>query len=248
MSYTSEKFNVAMSALRKIHDQDMERMNNDWAKLREKKDKQLPKMLKEAKKEATASLKIENTKIKEEIKELKKENTAIRKENDNIVAYHKKCGVQCSQEIFDRMIDTIKELKEENASLKNVTGQMFVATSPTVVQKYREEVKELKEELNDTTMKSSARHDIILNLFDVIIKKTNIDDSFEDSFDVGREWGNKYIDLWNKIVTDELKLAVETINEHENGPDEVECFVLETDGYHFDWRYVDGEESEEDED
>ena len=77
MSYTSEKFNVAMSALRKIHDQDLERMNTDWAKLREKKDKQLPKMLKEAKKEATASLKIENTKLKEEIKILKEERKDI---------------------------------------------------------------------------------------------------------------------------------------------------------------------------
>lgn len=52
------------------------------------------------------------------IHNLKAENKAIRKENADIVAYHKKCGVQCSQEIFDRMIDTIKELKEENEKLK----------------------------------------------------------------------------------------------------------------------------------
>ena len=77
MSYTSEKFNLAMSALRKIHDQDLESMNTSWAKNREKSDKQLPKMLKEAKKEATASLKIENTKLKEEIKILKEERKDI---------------------------------------------------------------------------------------------------------------------------------------------------------------------------
>tara|TARA_R110001592_G_scaffold293846_1_gene563576 strand:- start:207 stop:914 length:708 start_codon:yes stop_codon:yes gene_type:complete len=42
-----------------------------------------------------------------------------------------------------------KVLKEENASLKNVTGQMFVATDQTVVQKYREQVKELKAEMTE---------------------------------------------------------------------------------------------------
>mgnify|MGYP003678973147 CR=1 FL=1 len=43
----------------------------------------------------------------------------------------------------------IAKLKEENKKLKNVTGQMFVATPPTVVEKYREMVKELKAEMTE---------------------------------------------------------------------------------------------------
>ena len=41
------------------------------------------------------------------------ENKEIRKENADIVAYQEKCGVVCSQAIFDGMIDTINILKDE---------------------------------------------------------------------------------------------------------------------------------------
>jgi hypothetical protein len=100
-----------------------------------------------------------------------------------------------------------------------------------------EEIKKLKEENLELSKKSNAKSDIIRNMMDVFIKKADIDDGFY----IGREWGNKYIDEWNKIVDEEFKKAVDDINNYDY--DEVR---LETDGYQFD--FCSPEEEEEDED
>ena len=65
--------------------------------------------------EAAGMIIEENDKLKaenEKLKEASSENKGLRKENADIVAYQEKCGVVCSQAIFDGMIDTIKEYKD----------------------------------------------------------------------------------------------------------------------------------------
>ena len=86
-------------------------------------------------------------------------------------------------------------------------------------------IEQLEEENNDLKKKSDAKSDIIRNMMDVIIRNADIDDGFY----IGREWGHKYIDQWNKIVTEELEQAVKDINY-------MDKFSIETDGYQFDFR------------
>ena len=175
MSYTSEKFNVAMKNAIKIAGQDLERMNNDWAKLREKSNKEIPKMLKDAAKEATASLKIDNEKLKEQNKELKEQlkkggkahlqdkkaydtNLKIREseldeKDQEIAKLNERCKfcndfcppLWCAK----KLLEENEELKEENEKI----GELVISQTDKLKEvsiKYNEGYKinqELKEEI-----------------------------------------------------------------------------------------------------
>jgi hypothetical protein len=108
---------------------------------------------------------------------------------------------------------------------KRLERQIFgVHTGVLQVEGLIDQLVRVGKENDDLKKKSDAKSDIIKNLMDVIMRKANIDDGFY----IHREWGHKYIDEWNKIVTEELKQAVEDINYMDE-------FRLETDGYQFDF-------------
>ena len=151
MSYTSEKFNVAMKNAMKIAGQDLERMNNDWAKLREKSNKEIPKMLKDAAKEATASLKIDNEKLKEKLIEKSKAHLQLleidllkTKENKKLLEDLKESHASFKEEREEN-----KKLKEENEKI----GELVISQTDKLKEvsiKYNEGYKinqELKEEI-----------------------------------------------------------------------------------------------------
>jgi FtsZ-binding cell division protein ZapB len=178
-----------------------------------------------------------------EIKELKEENKKLtfddammEKQVDDFCLQVGKLKEE-NEKLHERVTQVDKgNTKEYSSNLLELVLQEDNTNLTRRRDELLEENKELKEELFDTTMKSNAKSEIILNLFDLIIKDTDID----DGFDIGREWGNKSLDLWNKIVTEELKSAVEKINEYENGDDVTsDRLVLETNGYHFNWTQID---------
>ena len=61
----------------------------------------------------------------------------------------------------------------------------------------------------------------------------------DGGFYIKRDWGHKYIDTWNEIVTQEYKDALKEINE------QLEGIEWETDGFQFDLNIVEESESEE---
>ena len=103
-----------------------------------------------------------------------------------------------------------------------------------------EENKELTAENMELSKKSNAKSDIIRNMFDFI---TEDPEEVQEGFTINREWGHKYIDGWNDIVTDEFKEVVKDINKELDG-DEMEW---RTDGYEFSLHIKDESESEDEE-
>jgi len=98
----------------------------------------------------------------------------------------------------------------------------------------------LKEENMELSKKSNAKSDIIRNMFDFI---TEDPEEVQEGFTFKRDWGNKYIDEWNKIVTDEFKEVIKDINE-QSPDDEMEW---KTDGYDFSLHIREESDSEDEE-
>ena len=146
----------------------------------------------------------------------------------------------------------IKKLKEENKRL----GDTPVDKSFDVIQiKYtqmREELEQHKDEIEEAhhqygllkeknkklqeeslnlEKQNNTRKDIIYNLFSQLLKD---EVAFDDGIDISKEYGQKYIDEWNKLHKEIFEDVVETMNKCEedvyaNG------FHLEYNGHtHFD--------------
>ena len=63
------------------------------------------------------------------------------------------------KKVNKRQSDKIKELKKENEELKKRDPHMFIATTPTVIQKYREEIEELKKEIKELKKEKIDKED-----------------------------------------------------------------------------------------
>ena len=167
------------------------------------------------------------------------------------------------------ILEKVKELQEKNDDLENkvlhlesekddMESEVLDAQDSYALQKQTEQVyyhgeplkciedgtpitisdvfpNKLKEENMELSKKSNAKSDIIRNMFSRLIKDANIDDGFY----IERDWGHKYIDEWNKIVTEEIQEAIKDINEDD------EHYQIRTNGYQFDFHYP---ESESDDD
>ena len=108
------------------------------------------------------------------------------------------------------------------------------------VRELKKENKELQKENMELSKKSNAKSDIIRNMFDFI---TEDPEEVQEGFTINREWGHKYIDGWNDIVSEEMKAVVKDINKELDG-DEMEW---RTDGYEFSLHIKDESESEDEE-
>ena len=102
--------------------------------------------------------------------------------------------------------------------------------------KLQEENKKLKKEIKELEMKGNARKDIIKNMFECITADL---EEVQDGFTINRDWGNKFIDKWNEIVTQEYKDALKDINE------QLEGIEWETDGFRFYLNIVEEEDSDD---
>ena len=94
-------------------------------------------------------------------------------------------------------IDDYNKMKKENKQMKKENDK-------------------LKKEIFDMEKISNVKTDLINELFSKIIKDADID----DGIGISKEYGNKYIDEWNKIYEDIIKDTIKVMNENE----------LETDG------------------
>jgi DNA repair exonuclease SbcCD ATPase subunit len=165
-------------------------------------------------------------KLKEEIRELKKEQLT----EENAIQY-----VYENTDLYDDWVKgstAYKELQEENKRLKKELDEENGRSIELI-----DEKKKLREENRELEMKGNARKDIIKNMFECITADT---EEVQDGFYIKRDWGNKYIDKWNEIVSQEYQDALKDINEQLEGIEWV------SDGYQFDLNIVD--ESEEDSD
>ena len=164
----------------------------------------------------------------EENKELKEENEEWIEENEKLKAKNKGLTI-LKQEAESRSFcykADIKELKEEIEVLRKVTEayEDLMAGKSGLIDKN-----------NELEKKSNAKSDIIRNMFDFI---TEDPEEVQEGFTINREWGHKYIDGWNDIVSEEMKAVVKDINKELDG-DEMEW---RTDGYEFSLHIKDEEE------
>ncbi len=191
-------------------------------------------------------------------KELQEENQTLHSEYHelNYIAFESGSSVEALEEENKKLKAEIKhknekfeEWGEENKKLKDklvekstsyLTKCEIDLLKTKKVYALEEENKKLQEEIKQLEMKGNARKDIIKNMFECITADL---EEVEDGFTIKRDWGHKYIDTWNEIVTQEYKDALKDINldKHSEG------IEWETDGYQFDLNYVDESEEEEEE-
>lgn len=191
----------------------------------------------------------ENKKLKEEVKVLNKyreEMAGIDEitgdEVEDIVDvkdYIKKLQEELDNEESAEGLDLvqIKKLQEENKKLKEEIRHLedrAVANYDTRMKENKKQLQKMKE----LEMKSNAKSDIIKNMFECI---TADPEEVQDGFYIKRDWGHKYIDTWNEIVTQEYKDALKEINE------QLEGIEWETDGFQFDLNIVEEDSESEDE-
>ena len=75
----------------------------------------------------------------------------------------------------------------------------------------------MKEE-NDKLIKiSNVKTDLINELFSKMVQEADIDDGIS----ISKEYGNKYIDEWNKMYEDIIKKTIEVMNHNEFDCDEL---------------------------
>ena len=135
-----------------------------------------------------------------------------------------------------------EEIKEFQEEAENQCDQDPTPEEARLLETMRKgfmgEITKLKEEIRELEMKGNARKDIIKNMFECITADI---EEVQDGFYIKRDWGNKCIDKWNEIVSQEYQDALKDINEQLEGIEWV------TDGYQFDLNMVDEEDSDSDE-
>jgi hypothetical protein len=105
-----------------------------------------------------------------------------------------------------------------------------------------EENKKLKEEKLKLEKENNVRKDIIYNLFSQRLWDDNV---LDDGIDLSKEYGQKYIDEWNKIHEEIFDDVVNTMNMNEY---DFEHFHIEYNGdKHFDLCMNETDDEEEDE-
>lgn len=125
-------------------------------------------------------------------------------------------------------IEENKKLKEENKKLKEEN------------QKLKEEAEE-NEKLKKV---SNVKTDLIENLFSKMVQNADIDDGLS----ISKEYGNKYIDEWNKIYHDIIKETIDTINKCELDDDQVYLQFHDCNNIEFCMKESEEEESDEESD
>ena len=168
-----------------------------------------------------------------EIEDLKEENMELTEKNkslnNDILEIGAELNKRCEGEImFHQTPDGDNCLIEIHSKVDDNESKVDM-----------EAFKKLQKENMELSKKSNAKSDIIRNMFDFI---TEYPEEVQEGFTFKRGWGHKYIDEWNKIVTDEFKEVVKDINE--NLGDEMEW---KTDGYEFSLHIKEEEEEAEEE-
>jgi chromosome segregation ATPase len=130
------------------------------------------------------------------------------------------------QNDYKKHIKEIEELKKENDKLKKEIikkdGDIF--DKDFVLPKLNKRINELEmenaelEEANEELKKiSNVKTDLINELFSKMVQEADIDDGIS----ISKEYGNKYIDEWNKIYEDIIKDTIKVMNECELDDDRV---------------------------
>ena len=160
-----------------------------------------------------------------EVRELKKQNKGLQTKIDDMES-----EVLDAQDSYALQKQT-EQVYYHGEPLMCIEDGTPITISDVFPNKFIKENKELK-------TVSDAKSDTILNMFSFIIDDP---EEVQEGFTIKRDWGSKYNDDWNKIVTDELKDMVKEINGDLD--DEMEW---KTDGYEFSLHIKDEEEEVED--
>lgn len=109
-------------------------------------------------------------------------------------------------------IDDNKRIEEGNKKLAKFTCNKL----KTENEKLKEEIKE-NEGYEQMKKISNVKTDLINELFSKMVQEADIDDGIS----ISKEYGNKYIDEWNKIYEDIIKDTIKVMNECELDDDRV---------------------------
>ena len=147
--------------------------------------------------------------------------------------YTKFCGNDYEGGI-EEMSEKIVELKEENKKIKraNELNSELWDTS----QKCIGELEKEKDQMNKI---SNVKTDLINNLFSKIVGHADIDDGIS----ISKDYGDKYIDEWNKIYEDLIKDTIKEMNEYE-----LDCVLKFHDCGNIEFCMEDSDDDSDDED
>ena len=150
-------------------------------------------------------------KVIKKAEQIEKENAELKEGNVNyceILNKAKEIEEMCVEknELIKQAFHTMTKMKKEIEELKKENAELEEAN---------EELEEKNEELGDENVKlkkiSNVKTDLINELFSKIVKNADIDDGIS----ISKEYGNKYIDEWNKIYEDIIKDTIKVMNENE---------------------------------
>ena len=135
---------------------------------------------------------------------MKKENEELKEQRDKVISLSEQTIREIKQK-YQEKIDDIAEFAKE---LQNDYKKHIMEIEEP--KKENEGYEQMKKIFNVKT-------DLINELFSKIIKDADID----DGIGISKEYGNKYIDEWNKIYEDIIKDTIETMNHNEFDCDEL---------------------------
>lgn len=188
-----------------------------------------------------------NTLLKK-ISDLEKENKKLKEEKEKYFGYLKDKDLECEnqREIVKTCEAEIKKLKEENKNLKCYNTEECNARQADYDEKcdecegLEEEIEELKEENKNLKKVSGVKTDLILNLFQEMVEKADIDDGLS----ISKKYGHKYIDEWNKTYDDLIKETIDTINKCHFDPTGGDLYLQFYNHDNIEFRFHNGSEEE----
>ena len=193
----------------------------------------------------------ENEELKKETEELKEENDLLKEENVEYEVKGSQIDMEGAAAWFQGLYEKYKkeneELKDKVMTWENISKKKTNALIPffkkldidyspafdggdyieECLEKVSVKIAELKEAIQDKNALmlkwgeqekiSNVKTDLINELFSKIIKDADIDDGIS----ISKEYGNKYIDEWNKMYEDIIKKTIEVMNHNEFDCDEL---------------------------
>ena len=137
--------------------------------------------------------------------------------------------------------DRIINLEQENRKLKNKQDEDAMKWKNLTIDSLEKENKKLEEENLELEKQNNTRKHIIYNLFSQMMESHA---DIDDGLSISKEYGDKYIDEWNKIHKEIFEDVVKTMNNCELYDDNIH---LEYNGdTHFDFCVDESDEEDED--
>ncbi len=175
--------------------------------------------------------------LKEENKKLKCYNTE--ECNARQADYDEKCD-ECQG-----LEEEIEELKEKLLHEQQKGTSIDTEEMDKLVNIFDEQIAscDIADEVMKLKKLSDVKTDLILNLFQEMVNKADMDDGLS----ISKEYGHKYIDEWNKTYDNLIKETIDTINKCHFDPSGGDLYLQFYSHDNIEFRFHNGSEEESEE-